>query len=434
MAAPAPLASPSVESAIAASAGSHTSTKHAPAMVPASVASSASVPTRLSVLTFNLLCPAYKRCHSTADGRYRESDRPDEWQARFHQILVGLQQADADVVCIQEYWTASADWCQRFTSAMASYTAHVTPRTGEKDDGVAVFLRATPSAHAAHGGYVCTALRKHDFRLQGFGNRMGLLLLVRAQAGPPDGHATHGGASGHEASGWDWRPAFEAKLPSSHALLPSPLSPPTGVVAASSSPSSFDFFLLVTHLTFNHGIFDTQQRKFEISSLLNQLDAVRFSDDKEPAVAAHERVALSRLPLLLTGDFNTQLECTTDYVYAKVIERGFASSFAAVNGREPLVTHSNHRGECVPVDFVFYSDDAGASVKWTPTFSTLLPTHHSDQTWPDEFTLSDHRPVLSVFEITAADTPADVPAAAGTTQTVSVVDSATAPKDQRAAL
>jgi endonuclease/exonuclease/phosphatase family metal-dependent hydrolase len=378
----------------------------AAASTPAAAASPhpASAIPRLSVMTFNLLCPAYKRCATESGTRYREAIKPEEWNARLKLILDGLRQADVDIICLQEYWTTSREWHDQFVQALPNYRLFVTPRTGGKDDGVAVFLRAKPSA--THG-YVCTVVTKHDVQLQGFGNRVALLLQVQAAAAQDD-HASDD-HSAPQPPGWSFHEAMEMKL---------------GAAASSNSPktvASFDFFLLVTHLTFNHGIFDSQQRKFEISSLFNQLDAIRFRDKKEDNVR-------SSYPVIVTGDFNTQLQCTTDYVYQKALERGYTSAFARVNEREPGVTHRNHRGECVPVDFCFYSqpdDPSGLAPRLTPIFSTLLPANDPDQTWPADFTLSDHRPVLTVFEVTRGGEEAVVQAATG--------DSPTA-KEKRAAL
>lgn len=57
------------------------------------------------------------------------------------------------------------------------------------------------------------------------------------------------------------------------------------------------------------------------------------------------------IPVILAGDFNG---CEGDPACDYVIQNGFISSYKAVNGREPRVTHRDHVGQQKPVDFIFY--------------------------------------------------------------------------------
>ena len=63
------------------------------------------------------------------------------------------------------------------------------------------------------------------------------------------------------------------------------------------------------------------------------------------------RQASRDVPLLLAGDFNGSRE---DPVYLYFKDRGFKSTFATLHGREPIVTHHDHTGAKVGVDYIFY--------------------------------------------------------------------------------
>lgn len=556
----------------------------------ASAAASAAFPLpQLSVMTFNVLCPAYKRCNTDAPSvfalaaageaaaslrpsskvqespspspppaaassaaiaangpavppaspfspsgtgaghRYRESSSAPEWTLRVRLMLRCLAEADADVVALQEWWGASEEFRSLVSTApeLKRYHFVCAQRTGGKDDGIAILLKrswihrattATPGvdACAASPAYEMSlsSLARHDIHLTGFGNRIGLALHLQCVAKPLDAvaaaaaeasaaashtaHASHAAFAasnallaqlpGYQHHPWRWQDHMQQTIASAAAVDAAAAAAMAGCVTAAASPSSAasspvaaasrvpriaNFWLIVTHLTFPHSVFDLQQRKLEICCLLCAMDDFRY---KGPAAAAASAAAsaaaasspcgcsplpLCSLPVLLAGDFNTALDCKSDFVYAKITSRGFVSSFAATNGdREPAVTHRNHRKENVPVDFIFFRQgsktpaekaaerEAALKSKGTPTsngngagaggiaacagelpasasvdsasasspspsppaaalpslhpvYSTLLPVSLPDSSWPDapHFPLSDHRPLLSVFEM-----------------------------------
>eukprot|EP00730_Choanoeca_flexa_P014546 TRINITY_DN6399_c0_g1_i2.p1 TRINITY_DN6399_c0_g1~~TRINITY_DN6399_c0_g1_i2.p1 ORF type:complete len:310 (+),score=32.35 TRINITY_DN6399_c0_g1_i2:72-1001(+) len=95
--------------------------------------------------------------------------------------------------------------------------------------------------------------------------------------------------------------------------------------------------------------------------------------------------------VLLMGDFNGTLDSSP----CQIIQNdGYASSYGLVHAHEPHVTHRNHLGEQVGVDFIFTKGLA----RYQPWAATVLPEHASDEAWPQGFTLSDHRPVLVDFK------------------------------------
>jgi len=177
------------------------------------------------------------------------------------------------------------------------------------------------------------------------------------------------------------------------------------------------------------------------------MDQVRYPPPAKGAAAAGDPSVppLCSWPVVLCGDFNTQLHCQSDSVYRSVVARAFRSVYATTHaGMEPGVTHRTHRGDCTPVDFVFVKSGsptpeekkkmksmlrgeaaasaadaaalaAAASSTGTsagtfaprvypslrPVYATLLPTSLPATHWPTDgdFNLSDHRPLLALFEI-----------------------------------
>lgn len=121
---------------------------------------------------------------------------------------------------------------------------------------------------------------------------------------------------------------------------------------------------------------------------------------KLPALkqALSHRNKLEHVPVLLAGDFNG---CPEDAVYHYVIESGFRSSFKTVHSREPGVTHRLYSGEEILVDYIFYRNSTTSSV--VPRQSMVLPEEYSDEEWPKDFTLSDHRMVMTEFELQTQD-------------------------------
>ena len=85
-----------------------------------------------------------------------------------------------------------------------------------------------------------------------------------------------------------------------------------------------------THLTFPHHQFDIDMRLKQAHLALTGIDAF---------------APLGVAPCIFGGDFNG----FNDNVYSAMVRSGFVSSYAAIHGEEPGVTHRNHNGEDVCV-------------------------------------------------------------------------------------
>jgi len=140
-----------------------------------------------------------------------------------------------------------------------------------------------------------------------------------------------------------------------------------------------EFLIGNTHLTFPHHAFDYKLRFDQMRNFSTYL------------VGVHENVPHARM--ILAGDFNLCTIPEKDNVYQLLKGIGLRSAYCEATGKEPRVTHLTHKNESYCVDFLFF--DSRLGVKRT----YLHPPHLSDEKWTPEFTLSDHRPVVSEFYV-----------------------------------
>lgn len=268
----------------------------------------------LSVCTFNILAPCYKRLSSEYD---RESAYDTMWQARHLSIIKVLQSLDINLICLQEFWLKNPLFSQLYKSNLSSkYSFYTLQRTGALDDGLAILV---DSNHVQ-------VIDKCDFKLNDVGNRVGLLLHLR----------------------------FRDK----------------------------DLLLLNVHLTFPHYRFERRVRLKQIKKFLELLSDYQKSKN-----------LLDHCSTIICGDFNSSYH--HDLVYQLIERNQFLSSYRFINGTEPNVTHLTHRKEQLGVDFIFYKSNI-----LQPISSELIPRGCNHLIWHDQsgWKLSDHRPVLTVFQ------------------------------------
>ena len=127
---------------------------------------------RLSVCTFNILSPCYKRLSSEYD---RESAYESLWQARHLSIIELLQSLNANLICLQEFWFKNRSFVQLYQSSFSSkYSFYTLRRTGSADDGLAILV----------DNQNVKFINKCEFKLRDIGNRVGLLLHLEYQNKP----------------------------------------------------------------------------------------------------------------------------------------------------------------------------------------------------------------------------------------------------------
>eukprot|EP01065_Artemidia_motanka_P046653 TRINITY_DN7117_c0_g2_i1.p1 TRINITY_DN7117_c0_g2~~TRINITY_DN7117_c0_g2_i1.p1 ORF type:complete len:307 (+),score=47.60 TRINITY_DN7117_c0_g2_i1:57-977(+) len=118
--------------------------------VPAAPRAGSEPPDRLSIVSWNLLAPCWKRTGK----RTRESDTRDAWIARMTSQIASLRAAAADVLFLQEWWHAN----EEFRAAWVEFARQEglvlfsSPRTRDQPDGVATLVRV----HLAGGAEVRT--------------------------------------------------------------------------------------------------------------------------------------------------------------------------------------------------------------------------------------------------------------------------------------
>eukprot|EP01084_Bolivina_argentea_P284182 486941_1 len=102
------------------------------------------------------------------------------------------------------------------------------------------------------------------------------------------------------------------------------------------------------------------------------------------------------------GDFNCEIDGNEAI---ECIKDGYKSSFHVVNAnmKQKVVSHLNHENESVFVDHIFYKKNPNVlkdnSFAINCIDSYLYPRDMKCDRWYDEWTLSDHRPIVSTFEI-----------------------------------
>lgn len=120
----------------------------------------------LSVCTFNILAPCYKRLSSEYD---RESSYEYLWQQRHSSIINLLKSLQVHLICLQEFWFKNPLFIQLYESYLVpKYSFFTLQRTGLLDDGLAIL------ADSKH----CQVLDKQELVLNDIGNRIGLLLNI----------------------------------------------------------------------------------------------------------------------------------------------------------------------------------------------------------------------------------------------------------------
>jgi mRNA deadenylase 3'-5' endonuclease subunit Ccr4 len=126
----------------------------------------------LSVCTFNILSPCYKRLSSEYD---RESAHESLWQTRHLSIIKLLQSLEINLICLQEFWFKNPLFAQLYQSNLSSkYSFYTLRRTGFLDDGLAILVDSKNVQF----------VNKCEFKLNDIGHRIGLLLHLEFDGKP----------------------------------------------------------------------------------------------------------------------------------------------------------------------------------------------------------------------------------------------------------
>jgi hypothetical protein len=324
----------------------------------------------VNLVTFNVLAPIYKTSTYTPHRVY-ESEWPEHWMSRHTEIARMLASLQASIVCLQEFWFKEELfqlYRSHFHDASTGadrYAWSSLRRTGHKKDGLVTLV--------SRQGF-----RVVDEQSLDYGDRgLRVALLTRIAMDVP--------------------------------------------VASEFGPTTHrnDFIVVNNHLTFSHCCFDVQLRGVQgnnYATFLMSLGIYMYSFF-HLRVSAQKLIAFIRsyvdihnlhgIPIFIAGDFNGassshflfsnlvfiefNISCLAadDNVTQHLRLHNFESSFRYSCGREAGVTHLNHRGESVPVDYIWTNTTAslnaqsGGSAKpfmqFVPTDSYLLPQNMGDQ-------------------------------------------------------
>ncbi|CAN0076421.1 unnamed protein product, partial [Ectocarpus sp. 4 AP-2014] len=266
----------------------------------------------LSITTFNVLAPIFKRVGSGRESEFRET-----YLERHKAILEHIKGVGSDVVCLQELWVAEQEMVDMYRRlGLRGYRMFTLPRTESRGDGLACFVKEG-----------IEVLDRQDLRLKGVGGRVALVLRLGIREG---------------GEGVDRREVVVAN----------------------------------THLLFPHARTYEILRIRELRKLLAFLECYTQTND------------LAHLPVVLCGDFNGR---SLGRVYRHLAERGFRCSYEDMLGPgadfSRWITHLNHRGEEVGVDYIWFRNPDPRLGPMEPAWESIVYQSTKQQllsSYPDE--------------------------------------------------
>ncbi|CAM9474799.1 unnamed protein product, partial [Ectocarpus sp. 13 AM-2016] len=126
----------------------------------------------LSITTFNVLAPIFKRVGSGRESEFRET-----YLERHKAILKHIKGVGSDVVCLQELWVAEQEMVDMYRRlGLRGYRMFTLPRTESRGDGLACFVKEG-----------IEVLDRQDLRLKGVGGRVALVLRLGIGGGAEGG-------------------------------------------------------------------------------------------------------------------------------------------------------------------------------------------------------------------------------------------------------
>eukprot|EP00285_Hemiselmis_virescens_P009237 CAMPEP_0173408568 /NCGR_PEP_ID=MMETSP1356-20130122/70061_1 /TAXON_ID=77927 ORGANISM="Hemiselmis virescens, Strain PCC157" /NCGR_SAMPLE_ID=MMETSP1356 /ASSEMBLY_ACC=CAM_ASM_000847 /LENGTH=462 /DNA_ID=CAMNT_0014369899 /DNA_START=1 /DNA_END=1386 /DNA_ORIENTATION=+ len=235
-------------------------------------------PETITVSTFNIWCPLFRRMSEAVDGvdGARECEFRDQYMQRNRDIITLLDDLDSDVICLQEFWVSNIELVDLYKSHFCQrYTWSQLERTGDRGDGLVTLVKDRISVRD-----------RRDIIFRDLGDRVAMLLRLQVPlAGPDDG-------------------------------------------------STAEIVVVNTHLLFPHQPYFSIIRLRELRKILGFLELYRQQHRQD-------------LPILIAGDFNgTPLEAHYNFL----AQRNFTAS---CDQSTTWVTHRNHLGEMLCVDYVW---------------------------------------------------------------------------------
>ena len=307
--------------------------------------------TQLSIASFNLLAPCYKRLSQEYSGKTpRESSQQIIWEERAKKTLEFFELflfPDIQIIGVQEFWVAPSyqsifrNYCDSY-----GYTLHCLQRTGIKADAVAFMVHESLEVMAHQDVHLCS-----------ISDRVALLLWVR-----------------------DRKSAIDLVVANTHLSFPH---------------SDFDRFNQLRQIYYLTDAIDTFAKSHGIEGV-DKIVLGDFNVVDKSGVCDHLRLCgyLSSLQLrppeassgcaldmsrLVTHRNHRKEEVGVDHIF---IKRGSSSS-----------------GNGESVDTTISGTDEKPKMNAYLSSTAVLPEYLDASAWAEDFTISDHRPVCANFVI-----------------------------------
>ena len=286
--------------------------------VPAAATADVKTGDALTITTFNVLAPCYRRVKQEDGSTVMESTLPDVAAARQARVVDSLLRLSSSVCCLQEFWHASPETKSLYEGRMADagYQTFVTPRTGGRPDGLLTAVRLEDFDVVEH----------RNVLFNDCGDRVASLLHLR----------------------------------------------PRGADLG-------DVLVVNTHLLFPHNANSTLIRLRECFKILEYLH--EYQELAASAVAQVGGKA-RRLPVIMCGDFNGSIRGAVSRFlqsqgFVSALEERRACDCDGISSN--WVSHMNHHGEAVGVDHVWLlnpskqkADTGGSSVVAPPSWKAAI--------------------------------------------------------------
>ena len=94
----------------------------------------------LSICSFNVLAPCYKKADRAGWLNFRSESDGDDWRPRHQSIVADLARLQAHIICLQEYWFQPAAVDLYAAGLGDTHTAYTAQRPGQKQDGLAIWI------------------------------------------------------------------------------------------------------------------------------------------------------------------------------------------------------------------------------------------------------------------------------------------------------
>ena len=341
----------------------------------------------MTVTTFNVLAPCYKRIKGLDGTVTMEAEDMTTALDRQTRVLDMLTSSGSAIICLQEFWHANDKVRQLYETTLkaAGYEIHVTPRTGNRPDGLLTAVKSKSFQ----------VIEAKDVLFNDCGDRVATLMHLR----PKNSFIDENDSDGPERY-----------------------------------KNSGDLLIVNTHLLFPHNSNSTLIRLRESFKILEFLHTYQTRMIGEVEKTGSKT---KKLPVVMCGDFNGT---SRGSVARFLTSQGFISAFEACTGgcgndptpiepeaqtmrsvdehgaddsfesdnfetscsnqTKPWISHLNHHGEVVGVDHIFVLnptkqllDEASSGPSWKTAIYAMIQAKMLEKG------LGDNKKAFAFFDV-----------------------------------